>query len=920
MKCESCNKSKPECSCQKGFTPAVIKIENPEELVLFHKVVVPASMGDERDTPVTIGKYCNVLMVYEINGHAYLYSSDGIPSKIAFDSGGVLFIDQPNLPDVDKASVGFLYITNVGTAAITNDNENWVSISGGGGGDFDLLKNRPKVDGVEMTSQTDIPLTQIQNDINDNKTDIAGLNADLAIEKTRRETADDALSSRIDSLSSSLSTETAAREAGDAALRTEITNAVNTLDAEISADMATLDAAIQAEAQARATADADKVDKVDGKGLSTNDFTNADKDKLDSAIQPENIDYTVMTDLKMATTASTTSVVMEGDKVNLKEGTPSDFEIPLPVASATQAGVMNTATYQTIQDNKAKIEAIEGGAVAITGISANPSQADLTTAWQTATGQTTLINDASILDVDNDLRWTYYTNTATWYSADTSASVTINPFTNTEAGTIKGSNVDGQVHAETDGTGSVQGWDTVKADIANNAAAIATKVDAETGKGLSTNDFTNDLKTKLEGIEASAEVNDPLYNTTGSNTDGAMTQAAVTNALNSKVNTETGKGLSTNDFTDADKIKLDSLSDLYNTTGQNTDGAMTQKATTDFGNDILKNFGDPNNHMVNLLDLDEIHTRFPFAANRSKFIPYRTATTGKPDARYTWGIAQYYYGGEDNILEVILHDQGRKIAMNTYNNGWQGWRICEPMYTNNNLKPSADTTAAWKVLMGNPGVQYYSITYYTEANCFTNQPSQYGYLETFIGTGNEVYQRWHTQASGPDYYRSGNSNGWYGSSTAAGTFRRFVYDGLSNSITTAMINNNAVTSDKIDWTTIINKIYPVGSIYMSYNNTSPQSFIGGIWVKIEGRFLLAAGGGYNAGATGGSATHTLTVNEIPPHAHLSRWISETPGPALGYGGISGVMTTSLLGGTTGGGAAHNNMPPYLVVHMWRRTA
>lgn len=36
----------------------------------------------------------------------------------------------------------------------------------------------------------------------------------------------------------------------------------------------------------------------------------------------------------------------------------------------------------------------------------------------------------------------------------------------------------------------------------------------------------------------------------------------VTNALNNKVTTETGKGLSSNDFTDTQKEKLDSLSKI----------------------------------------------------------------------------------------------------------------------------------------------------------------------------------------------------------------------------------------------------------------------------------------------------------------------------------------------------------------------
>ena len=36
---------------------------------------------------------------------------------------------------------------------------------------------------------------------------------------------------------------------------------------------------------------------------------------------------------------------------------------------------------------------------------------------------------------------------------------------------------------------------------------LAKKVDAEAGKGLSTNDFTNDLKSKLDAIEAGAQAN-----------------------------------------------------------------------------------------------------------------------------------------------------------------------------------------------------------------------------------------------------------------------------------------------------------------------------------------------------------------------------------------------------------------------------
>jgi hypothetical protein len=73
----------------------------------------------------------------------------------------------------------------------------------------------------------------------------------------------------------------------------------------------------------------------------------------------------------------------------------------------------------------------------------------------------------------------------------------------------------------------------------------------------------------------------------------------------------------------------------------------------------------------------------------------------------------------------------------------------------------------------------------------------------------------------------------------------------------------------------LNIIYPVGSIYMSVNNVSPETFMGGTWEQIKDTFLLSAGDTYTAGATGGEATHTLTVEEIPSHTHTSEFCGIT---------------------------------------------
>ena len=69
---------------------------------------------------------------------------------------------------------------------------------------------------------------------------------------------------------------------------------------------------------------------------------------------------------------------------------------------------------------------------------------------------------------------------------------------------------------------------------------------------------------------------------------------------------------------------------------------------------------------------------------------------------------------------------------------------------------------------------------------------------------------------------------------------------------------------------ILSKVYPVGAIYISVSSTSPATLFGGTWERIQGKFLLAANDSveaYKAGKTGGSVSHTLTVNEIPAHNH-----------------------------------------------------
>lgn len=130
----------------------------------------------------------------------------------------------------------------------------------------------------------------------------------------------------------------------------------------------------------------------------------------------------------------------------------------------------------------------------------------------------------------------------------------------------------------------------------------------------------------------------------------------------------------------------------------------------------------------------------------------------------------------------------------------------------------------------------------------------------------------------------------------------------------------------VDVSTVLDKVYPVGSIYMSVNSTNPKTLFGGTWVQIKDRFLLAAGTTYKAGATGGEAAHTLTESEMPSHNHAVYYPNagaddhSAPGNYPDGPSDSTYYAIGSYTSSAGGDRAHNNMPPYLAVYVWKRTA
>lgn len=143
---------------------------------------------------------------------------------------------------------------------------------------------------------------------------------------------------------------------------------------------------------------------------------------------------------------------------------------------------------------------------------------------------------------------------------------------------------------------------------------------------------------------------------------------------------------------------------------------------------------------------------------------------------------------------------------------------------------------------------------------------------------------------------------------------------------------------------LLNMVYPVGSIYMSVENNSPQNFLGGTWTPLYDRMLVGAGNSYAVNSTGGSKdativahTHTASIASSGAHSHTTAALATTGSKSgslaeaftkygstrnirIPFSGTDGAHTHTPTIASTGVSATNANMPPYLGVYMWKRTA
>ena len=183
---------------------------------------------------------------------------------------------------------------------------------------------------------------------------------------------------------------------------------------------------------------------------------------VDKAEQAEATAGNAYTDVTAQTTQTAVNLQFQ------RGGGSTDTEA-LPVASSTQAGIVNVSTYNGWMGLMDRVAALENARNTYYGAfsSDNPAQGEITSVFVTVAGRQPKAGDY-LTDIARNLTYGY-TGQA-WVKVDASGEIPL--FTQGSSGLIVGANEDGKVYAEADGTGSVVGWDDVRSHITTYGSRV----------------------------------------------------------------------------------------------------------------------------------------------------------------------------------------------------------------------------------------------------------------------------------------------------------------------------------------------------------------------------------------------------------------------------------------------------------------
>ena len=208
----------------------------------------------------------------------------------------------------------------------------------------------------------------------------------------------------------------------------------------------------------------------------------------------------------------------------------------------------------------------------------------------------------------------------------------------------------------------------------------------------------------------------------------------------------------------------------------------------------------------------------------------------------------------------------------------------------------------------------------TEANTFTG-------VQTFSNADGIKTDRVHNLDNNDAWYNFDGSNNRFGSPSRPTIIR------TSEARPRAQVpsGETTVTKEIALLEDIANALYPVGSIYMSVNNTNPSTLFGGTW-EAWGAGKVPVGVDTNdtnfatVEKTGGEKQHTLTIAEMPEHNHTipcTPTANDGSEPTYQAAQVNAEATgnhNSIVAVSSGGGSPHNNLQPYITCYMWKRTA
>lgn len=241
---------------------------------------------------------------------------------------------------------------------------------------------------------------------------------------------------------------------------------------------------------------------------------------IDDKADKINLDRNVMNSQSISLNGDNATLV--NSFINLNTLTTTTSSNLFPLANDTTAGLMSFEDYQSIRDLQSRVGQLEQKATRLLYDDKLYPTEDEINSFVISMGYSAPFEGVAVVVSGTNHIWHYYENGG-W--KDDGVDV-VSQFTNDIAGIIKGSASDGKVYAETDGTGSVYGWDSLKNSVTNlsnqfvnytptsSLASVALSGNYSDLNGLPTlfsgnyNDLTN--KPNLATVATSGSYNDLL--------------------------------------------------------------------------------------------------------------------------------------------------------------------------------------------------------------------------------------------------------------------------------------------------------------------------------------------------------------------------------------------------------------------------